>query len=125
MRRAGGVHPRHDCARSRVRAEQLVGVGDLLVVERPGDDVRAAVEDDRAAVHVQALSRITAGVLDRHSFERLVPCMSGSSKRTNSIPSELQPYRIFPASVAISWLGRLLSDRCDSFKDWPRRRDEY
>ena len=58
-------------------------------------------------------------------MERLVPCMSGSSKRTNSIPSELQPSRIFPASVAISWLGRLLSDRCDSFEDWPRRQDEY
>ena len=62
----GRLDPGNDARSRRVGPKPLVGVRDLLVVERPRDDVRAAVENDRAAVHVQAALGVALGVLDRH-----------------------------------------------------------
>src|SRR6185312_890053 len=51
----GRLGPRDDGGRLGIRDQPLVAVADLLVVERAGDDIRAGVEDGRAAVHVEPL----------------------------------------------------------------------
>ena len=82
MNRAGRLGPRHDRGRLGIGDQPLVAVGDLLVVERARDHVRARVEHGSAAVHVEPLLAVAGGCAIGTIFERLVPCMSGSSKRT-------------------------------------------
>ena len=62
----GGVGPGHHGGGRRVGDQQLVAVGDLLVVQRPADHIRPAVQHGNAAVHVQPGLRVAVGAFDRH-----------------------------------------------------------
>ena len=61
-----GLAPGHHRGRLQIGQQQLVAVGDLLVVERAADHVRPAVQHGNAAVHVQPGLGVAVGALDRH-----------------------------------------------------------